>query len=221
MSSANAFQTKPGDERLTTAMVSDSLDAIGLRNQVLPQRLAPLVQGSRIIGSAKTVQFAPSLVVDPDDPYGGAIDFISSVAIGQVVVIATGASNDSAFWGELFSAAALGAGAVGVVSDGNIRDTDKIAELGFPAFSPSRRPIDFRARMRVVNQDAPVSLYGVRIAPGDLILADDDGVVVVPSERGDEVLAIARERASSESTVLAELLAGDTLREVWDRHKVL
>jgi regulator of RNase E activity RraA len=221
MSFAKVFRLEPGDELLSTAMVSDSLDAIGLRNQVLPKRLAPLVPGSRMIGSAKTVQFAPSLAVNPDDPYGDAIDFISAVVAGQVVVISTGVSNDSAFWGELFSAAALGAGAVGVVTDGNLRDTDKIARLGFPAFSPGRRPIDFRARMRIVEHDAPVTLYGVHVAPGDLILADDDGVVVVPAEREEEVLDIARQRASSESTVLAELLAGATLRDVWDRHKVL
>lgn len=221
MSSASPYQPQPGDERLTTAMISDALDAIGLRAQVLPQRLAPLTPSTRIMGVAKTVQFAPSLTADPEDPYGDVIDFISSVASGEVVVIATSASNDSAFWGELFSAAALGAGVAGVVTDGNLRDTDKIANLGFPAFSPGRRPLDFRSRMRIVDRDAPISLYGVRIAPGDMIVADDDGVVVVPAVHQDEVLEIARKRAASESTVLTELLAGDTLRQVWDRHQVL
>jgi regulator of RNase E activity RraA len=221
MSSVDEFAFLPGDERLTTAIMSDSLDAIGLREQVLQSRLAPLVAGSRIIGRATTVQFAPSLVDDPDDPYRDAIDYIDSVGRGQVVVIATDESNDSAFWGELFSAAALGAGAAGVVTDGNLRDTDKIAALGFPAFSRSRRPIDYRARMQVVARDAAVTLGGVRIAPGDLVMADDDGVVVVPAERETEVLGLARERASRESTVLSELLSGQSLRAVWDRHRVL
>jgi 4-hydroxy-4-methyl-2-oxoglutarate aldolase len=225
MSSADrldrGFAAEPGDERLTTAILSDSLDAAGLRHQVLQRRLEPLVPGSRAFGRAVTVQFAPSLDADPDDPYRDAIDFIDSIGAGQIVVIATDDSNESAFWGELFSAAAVGAGAVGVVTDGNLRDTDKIAGLGFLAFSRSRRPIDYRGRMRVIDSGAAVTVAGVVIHPGDLVMADDDGVVVVPRSREAQVLALARERASRESTVLQELLAGDSLRSVWDRHRVL
>jgi 4-hydroxy-4-methyl-2-oxoglutarate aldolase len=222
MSSAETgFTPKPGDERLSTAILSDSCDAAGLRDQVLEHRLAPVVPGSRAIGRARTVRFAPSLEDDPDDPYRDAIDFIDSITAGQLVVIATDASNDSGFWGELFSAAALGARASGVITDGNLRDTDRIAALGFPAFSRSRRPIDYRARMRVIDADVPVTVGGVRIEPGDVVMADDDGVVVVPREHEDHVLGLARERAARESTVLAELLAGESLRAVWDRHRVL
>jgi 4-hydroxy-4-methyl-2-oxoglutarate aldolase len=225
MSSADdgsrGFSPEPGDERLTSAILSDSLDAAGLRDQVLEHRLEPLVAGSRALGRAVTVQFAPSLDADPDDPYRDAIDFIDSIRSGQIVVIATDESNESAFWGELFSAAAIGAGAVGVVTDGNLRDTDKIAGLGFAAFSRSRRPIDYRGRMRVVARNCAVTIAGVAIREGDLVMADDDGVVVVPRSSESRVLALARERASRESTVLQELLAGDSLREVWDRHRVL
>ncbi|GAA1061592.1 RraA family protein [Agromyces bracchium] len=222
MSSGDSgFTPLPGDERLSTAILSDSCDATGLRDQVLQQRLAPLVPGTRAIGRARTVRFAPALEDDPEDPYRDAIDFIDGIGEGQFVVVATDRSNDSAFWGELFSAAALGSGAAGVVTDGNLRDTDRIAALGFPAFSASRRPIDYRARMRVIAHDVDVVLGGVRIAPGDLLMADDDGAVVVPREHEATVLALARDRAARESTVLAELLAGESLRAVWDRHRVL
>ena len=221
MSSDEGFTPRPGDERLTTAILSDSCDAAGLRHQVLQQRLAPIVPGSRAMGRARTVRFAPSLADDSADPYRDAIDMIDGIQAGQMVVISTDESNDSAFWGELFSAAALGAGASGVITDGNLRDTDRIAALGFPAFSRSRRPIDFRARMRIVDVDAPVVLGGVEIRAGDLVMADDDGAVVVPCAREDEVLGLARQRAAQESTVLAELLNGASLRAVWDRHRVL
>jgi regulator of RNase E activity RraA len=223
MSSAERprFEPLPGDERLTTAILSDSLDAAGLRHQVLSLRLAPLVPGSRILGRAWTVAFEPSVEDNPADPYGAAIDYISAIGAGEIAVLATGESNESAFWGELFSAAALGAGAIGVLTDGNLRDTDKIAGLGFPAFSRSRRPIDYRMRMRVTQTGEPVSLGGVSIASGDLVLADDDGVVVVPQSAEVDVLRRARERAAGESTVLSELLAGETLRAVWDRHGIL
>ncbi len=215
------FEQRPGDERLTSAMVSDALDECGLRAQVLDVRLAPVVPGTRSFGRAATARFIPSEADRPDDPYGEAIDFISGLQRGELVVIATAESNDSAFWGELFSAAAIGAGAAGVVTDGNLRDTPKLAGLGFAAFSRSRRPIDYRRRMALVATREPVTIGGVEIVSGDLVLADDDGVVVIPRVREDEVLAAARRRAAAESTVLAELLAGDTLRVVWDRHGIL
>ena len=215
------FEHQEGDERLTSAMLSDALDECGLREQVLEARLAPLVPGSRSFGRAATARFDPSEADRPDDPYGAAIDFISGLQRGELVVIATAESNASAFWGELFSAAAIGAGAIGVLTDGNLRDTPKIAGLGFPAFSRSRRPIDYRRRMAITGVREPVTIGGVQIASGDLVLADDDGAVVVPRAREAEVLAAARRRATGESVVLAELLAGETLRAVWDRHRIL
>jgi 4-hydroxy-4-methyl-2-oxoglutarate aldolase len=211
----------PGDEHLTSAMISDSLDVADLRHQVLERRLAPIQPGSRAFGRAWTVRFEPSEDDDPDDPYGAAIDYISAIQPGEIAVIATSGSNESAFWGELFSAAALGAGSVGVVTDGNLRDTQKIAALGFPAFSRSRRPIDYRMRMRVAAVGEPVTLGGVSIATGDLVLADDDGVVVVPHADENRVLTLARHRLVAETTVLDELRSGETLRAVWDRHRVL
>lgn len=217
----SVFERVAGDERLTSAMLSDALDECGLRAQVLETRLAPLVAGSRAFGRAATARFAPSEADNPDDPYGEAIDFISGVQAGELVVIATAESNASAFWGELFSAAAIGAGAVGVLTDGNLRDTSKIAGLGFPAFARSSRPIDYRCRMAIVDAREPVSIGGVLITGGDLVLADDDGAVVIPQAWEAEVLVAARRRAAAESVVLAELLAGETLRAVWDRHRIL
>ncbi len=216
-----AFTMVPGDERLTSAILSDSLDAAGLRSQVLESRLAPVVAGSRAFGRAATAQFAPSEADDDNDPYRAAIDFIDGLRAGEIVIFATGEANASAFWGELFSAAAIGAGVSGVVTDGNLRDTDRIAALGFAAFSRSRRPIDSRRRMAIADVRKGVTIGGVDIADGDLVMADDDGIVVVPREAEDQVLALARARASRESMVLADLLGGESLRAVWDRHRVL
>jgi regulator of RNase E activity RraA len=93
--------------------------------------------------------------------------------------------------------------------------------LGFPVFAASRRPIDFRGRMKIESQQTTVHIGGVAIEPGDLIAADDDGIVVIPHASEREVIEFARERARAESTVLAELLAGATLRDVWTRHGIL
>jgi regulator of RNase E activity RraA len=215
------FGSDPSDAKITVAMLSDSLDAVGLRDQVLEQRLIGVQPGKRAIGYARTARFEPTDELDPAKPYDAAIDFIDEAAAGELIVVATNQSNRSAFWGELFSAAALGRGAVGLITDGNVRDVDKIVALGFAAFARSHRPIDFRGRMVLSASQQPVNIGGVTISPGDLVAVDDDGCVVIPQSVEQEVLQVARARAAAESTVLTELLAGSTLREVWTRHGIL
>lgn len=202
-------------------MMSDACDRAGLRHQVLDIPLNPLSQGSRLSGFARTCTFIPDDNPDPDNPYDDAIDFIDGSEPGDVICIATASSNASAFWGELFSAAAKGQGAVGLVTDGNVRDVEKIRAVDFPVFARSTRPIDLRGRMKLDTSHEPVHIGEVRIAPGDLIVADEDGVVVVPRDHLDIVVEYARERARGESTVLEELLAGSTLRDVWTKHGIL
>ena len=205
---------------LTTPIVSDSLDAVGLRQQVLDRGLVPLEPGARAIGRAHTVQFAPT-ESDARDPYAEAMSFIDGLGRGSIAVIATGPDDRTAYWGELFSAAAIGRGAAGAVCDGPVRDAPKIRALGYPVFAAGTRPIDFRARMRVVASSQPVRCGGVVVAEGDLVIADADGIVVVPAAVEGQVLERAVARVTAESTVLAELLAGASLREVWDRWHVL
>ncbi|MEV0589043.1 RraA family protein [Nonomuraea sp. NPDC050310] len=205
---------------VAAAQVADSLDEAGVRGQVLHPAIRPLRAGMRALGRARTVQFAPAEEAGPD-PYDDMIDFIDSVRPGEVVVIAAGGSARSACWGELFSAAAKGRGAAGVVCDGYVRDRAKVLALDFPVFALGTLPVDYRARLRVVAVQQPVTCGGVRIAPGDTVLAEDDGLVAVPRAVEAEVVALANQRAATESTVLAELLAGSGLREVWERHRVL
>ena len=205
---------------LSAPVVSDSLDTVGVRDRVMAHDVVPLVVGQRIVGRARTVQFVPT-ESDPADPYGSAIDFIDSLGAASVAVIATGGDHRTAYWGELFTAAAIGRGAAGAICDGPVRDSPRILNLGFPVFASGRRPIDFRARMRIASVAEPVRCAGVLVAPGDLVIADDDGVVVVPAAVEADVLGRAVARVTAERTVLAELLAGAGLREVWERWHVL
>ena len=205
---------------LTSAIVSDSLDSLGFRAQVMHSEIVPLVTGSCALGRARTIQFAPT-ETDPDDPYDAAMGFIDGLAGGSVAVIAAGADARTAYWGELFSAAAKGHGAAGAVCDGPVRDVAKIRALGFDVFAPGSRPVDFRGRMRVVATNEVVRCGGVLVAPGDLVVADDDGIVVVPAAVEAEVLARSVARATAERSVLAQLLEGASLREVWERWHVL
>ena len=205
---------------LTAAIVSDSLDSLGVRHQVMTGAIAAVTPGSRVAGRARTIQFAPT-ETDTDDPYGEAMRFIDGLDRGAVAVIATGNDARTAYWGELFSAAAQGHGAVGAICDGPVRDVTKIRALGFDVFAVGARPIDFRARMQVVSAGETVRCGGVLVSPGDLVVGDDDGVVVVPAAMEAETLERAVARATAESSVLSELLGGASLRAVWDRWRVL
>lgn len=224
MSSASdldrVLDLQDGDDRLTAAMISDSLDVVGLRNQTTT-RLDAVVPGAFILGRARTVQFAPTDVDTPEGPYDDAIAYIDSLRQGHIAVCATDGNDVTAYWGELFSAAARGRGAVGAITDGAVRDSAKIRDLGFPVYSATRRPTDFRARMRIESVQQPVSFHGIPIEDGDLIAIDDDGMVVVPQSAEEKVMELARARARAESHVLSDLLGGASLRSVWDRYRIL
>ena len=209
------------DPRVRTAMVSDSLDVVGVRNNVMDSSIRALRPDMRAVGLAATIKFEANSDFDERDPYGAAIDFLDTLKIGQLAVVATGARDDSAFWGELFSAAAKGRGATGMVCDGPLRDTEAVVGLGFNVFGASMRPIDYKGRMRVASVGTTVICGGVEVHPGDGVVADADGVVVVPKIHINRVFELANARAQSEKSVLKDLLAGKSVREVWDAYGVL
>lgn len=209
------------DPRVRTAMVSDSLDAVGIRNNVMDSSIRALRPGMRAVGLAATIRFEQSSDFDTRDPYGAAIDFLDTLRPGELAVVATGPSDISAFWGELFSAAAKGRGASGMVCDGPLRDTESIISLEFNVFGAASRPIDYKGRMRVAEVRTLLICGGVAVAPGDAVIADNDGVVVVPKNQIEKVFELANNRAQSEKEVLKDLLAGKSVREVWNAYGVL
>lgn len=209
------------DDRVRSAMISDSLDVLGVRNNAMEISVKALRPGMRIVGIAATVEFVPDSEYDQRDPYGDAIDYLDTLAPGEVAVVATGGECLSAFWGELFSAAAKGRGANGVIADGPLRDTEQIVSIGFPAFGKGTRPYDYKGRMRIASSRQSVTCGGVKINNGDGIIADSDGVVVVPAEHLAKVSELANARAATEKSVLQDLLAGKSVREVWNAYGVL
>lgn len=209
------------DPAVRSAMVSDALDTLGVRHQVMDIDVRPLHSSMRVVGIATTIEFVPDEAFNENDPYGDAIDFLDGLQPGEVAVIATGGSTRSAYWGELFSAAATGRGSTGVICDGPLRDTEQILSIGFPAFGKSAKPFDYKGRMRVSSTGKKVTCSGVDVNPGDGVIGDADGVVIVPSKHLEKVTAIAEERARSERTVLKDLLAGKSVRQVWDAYRVL
>ncbi len=209
---------------LYVAVVCDVLDELGYRQQAMHQRLRPLLPdrcNCGFIGRARTARWMQTDYIDEEDPYGQEIALIDSLQPGDVVIHSTDYAGTNAPWGELMSTVAQRNGAVGCVCDSQIRDCVKIIELGFPVYYTGIRPLDSMGRGKVMAYDVPVRCGEVLVHPGQLIYADFDGVVVIPQEVEEEVLHQAGEKVGKETQSRQDLLAGKSLREVYDTYGVL
>jgi len=209
---------------LYTAAVCDILDELGYRNQAMHHRLRPLlpdIEHCGFVGRARTVRWMDTDHVITDNPYGKEIEVIDSLKPGDVVVHSTDHAGGNAPWGELMSTVAKRNGSVGCVCDSQIRDCIRIIKMGYPVYYTGIRPLDSMGRGRVIEYDVPIQCGDVLVRPGELIFADYDGVVVVPQEVEQEVLVRARDKAGKEDQSRQDLLAGKSLREVFDTYGVL
>jgi regulator of RNase E activity RraA len=211
-------------ERLYVAAVSDILDHLGRRGQVMHSRLRPLLPDMRncgFVGRARTIRWTEIDHVVPEDPYGLEIEAVDSLKPGDVVLHSTDHAGTNAPWGELMSTVAKRNGAVGCVCDSQVRDCIKIIDMGFPVYTKGIQPLDSQGRGRVIAYDVPIRCGDVLVHPGELVFADFDGIVVIPNELEEQVLEAAWDRVNKESQTRADLLKGDSLREVYNRYGVL
>lgn len=211
-------------KNLYVPAVCDILDSLGHRSQAMHQRIRPLLPDIRrcgFIGRARTVRWMETDYVVKDDPYGLEIDFMDSLKAGDVAVHSTDHAGTNAPWGELMSTIARRKGVAGCICDSQIRDCVRIIEMGFPVYYAGIRPLDSMGRARVMAYDVPVTCGEVLVHPGDLIYADFDGVVVVPKSVEKEALKKAIDKVGRENETRKELLAGKSLREVYNKYGVL
>lgn len=208
-------------EHLYVAIVCDVLDILGYRNQAMHQRLRPLdAENCTIVGRARTYRWMETDYVE-ENPYGLEIEAVDSLKNGDVIIHSTDFAGTNAPWGELMSTIAKRNGAVGCICDSMIRDCKRIIEMEFPIFYGGIRPLDSLGRGRVMAYDVPVRCGDVVVNPGELVFSDFDGIVVVPREVEDKVLAMAQEKVLKENQSRIDLLNGETLRTVYDRYGVL
>lgn len=211
-------------QHLYVAAVCDILDELGYREQAMHQRLRPLLPDIRncgFVGRARTVRWMEVDYVVDDDPYGLEIAVVDALRPGDVIVHSTDSAGTNAPWGELLSTVAQRNGAVGCICDSQIRDCVRIIELGFPVYYAGIRPLDSMGRGRVMAYDVPIRCGEVVVRPGELIVADYDGIVVIPRAVEAETLERARDKAGKESQTRRDLLAGKSLREVYNTYGVL
>lgn len=207
---------------LFVSLLSDMLDAHGHRDQALPCRIRPLDEAVAMVGRARTALFMDVYEVrEGENPYELEIALVDSLGKDEVAVIACGMSGRIAPWGELLSTAARARGAVGVLTDGQVRDVTSIRAMGFPVFHGGISPLDSKGRGKIMALDIPIECAGVTVRPGDLVVGDADGVVVVPQAIEVEVIAAAYEKLKGERDTLAELRAGALLGDVYRKYGVL
>lgn len=208
--------------KLYSAVMSDTLDGLGHRHQALAPAVRPLDDELTMLGRIRTGLYMTTYHVDPEvNPYEVEMDLIDDLAPGEVAVLACAGSDRIAPWGELLTTASLARGAVGCVTDGFVRDTRAIRALGFPVFHGGIAPLDSKGRGMMVTRDQPVECAGVLMHPGELILGDADGVVVIPRDCEDEAIALATEKIEGEDRTRDELRAGASLRQVFERYGIL
>jgi regulator of RNase E activity RraA len=209
-------------KQLFAAVLSDCLDAAGHRDQAMQARIRPLDDTLVLCGRARTALYMDVYDAPPgENPYELEIRLIDDLKPDEVPVFACGSSGRIAPWGELLSTAAQARGAAGAVMDGLTRDILAIRAMKFPVFAGGIGPLDSKGRGRIMAIDLPVEVAGARVAPGDLVFGDADGVVVVPRAVEEEVLAAALAKVAGENATREALARGEKLAEVFKRHGIL
>ena len=207
-------------ESAPASVVSDVLDRLGRREQVLDLAIRPLWPEARLAGIAVPVVIVAD-TSEPELPYDGELTALDGLRPGDVPMFVVEPGVRCASWGELFSCAAIGRGAAGLVVDGLVRDGAQIVALGFPTFARGLSPLDTFARAIVTGIDVEARVGGVDVTPGDLVVGDIDGIVVVPREMAADVAEAVITKHRLEGNARADLLAGMGIREVWAKYGVL
>ncbi|NWN50118.1 RraA family protein [Pseudomonas sp. MAFF 301514] len=194
-------------EGLDTPGVSDAMDKLGIPGQCLG--IAPLdnYRGT-VVGPAFTVQYGPA-----NSPPGSVGDFIDDVQPGDVVVIANAGRTDCTVWGDIMTQYAGARGIAATVIDGVCRDVSKALGDGYPLFTRGRYMRTGKDRVEVLSVNQPVAISEARVCARDIVVADANGVLVVPRARAAEVAQTARQIEAVEAQIRAQIEAGKTLKQ--------
>ena len=207
-------------ERLYSSVLADVLDDAGYRHQVLRPEIRPLYAGAKAVGRAATM-LAVEVSELPPNPYDKLMALLDGIRPGEVVVGAVQSQVNAAIWGELLSTHTRAKGGRGVVLDGMSRDSWGIVGMKFPVFATGLSPADSKGRLEVIQIRGTIPVGGVAVSDGDLIVADDDGSVVVPAAIEEDIVRRALEKVSGEDAMRDILRKGANLRAVFKEHGIL
>lgn len=207
-------------EHLYSAVVSDALDGLGFKHQSPRLQFTPYTGTNLMVGRCKTTLWADMTHVDPK-PYELELQAVDACLPDDVLIAAAGGSVRSGIWGELLTTAAKNRGCVGAIIDGAIRDVAKIRSMSFPVYARATCVYDSLNRQRVIDVDVPVDIDGVNFAPGCLVFADEDGVVVVPREVETEAIQRAWDKVHAENVVRDSIREGMKAVDAFAKYGVL
>lgn len=207
-------------QHLYAAVVCDALDCMGFRHQSPRIPFRPITGVRKLVGRCKTTRWAEMTYDDPNT-YDMELRAVDSCVADDVIVAAAGGSMRSGIWGELLSTAAQNCGCVGAIVDGAVRDTEKMTAIGFGVFARGTSPYDSMNRQRVVEYDVPVEIDGVRFGSGDLVIADVDGIVVVPVEVEEEAIQRAWAKVHAENVTREAIKNGMKAKAAYDKYGIL
>ncbi len=192
--------------KLDTSSISDAMDRLGIPGQCLG--ILPRDHSFRLAGRAFTILYGPAGRIP-----GSVGDYIDDLAPGTVVVLDNGGRENATVWGDILTNIAHGKGLAGTVIDGACRDLQMCFDLNYPIYSRSYSMRTGKDRVQVEGTNVAVNIGDARIAPGDLMRGDADGVVAVPKDYEDEVLSIAEEIDATEDRIREAVKAGKRLDE--------
>jgi len=204
---------------LYTPVIGDVLDLLGYRHQFLPSGIRPLDPTMVVAGRAMPVLIA-DIFGEQKNPFGKMTQALDQLQAGEIYLARSSRLECSA-WGEILTATARMRGAVGAVIDGFHRDTPQILDQHWPVFSRGSYAQDAQVRTAVLDYRIPIEIDGVAITPGDLIVGDVDGVLVIPQEVEDEVLERALEKANGENLVRKAIENGMSSTEAFAHFGIL
>lgn len=204
---------------LNSAVLGDVLDSMGFYHQFLPPEIRAITPLGTMAGIAM-----PVLLMDvygpQEKPFGLLPEALDDLREGEVYV-SSGAFHRSANWGELLTSAAKARGAAGAVVDGYHRDSNKVIDQRFPVFSRGAYGQDSGPRMRVADFRVPIEVGDVRVAPGDVVVGDADGVVIIPQTICSDAVSAAEAKLKAEKDVRRVIENGESVAAVFARHNVL
>jgi 4-hydroxy-4-methyl-2-oxoglutarate aldolase len=203
---------------LYTGALTDVLDRHSQLQQTLPPELAALRPGMRLAGPVYPVLGRPHPGHDYDTSIRLVLEMLGAVPPGHVAVYQTN-DRGAAHFGELSATSLASRGCAGAVIDGGTRDAEYILREDFPVFSRYVTPQDCVPRWEVLaHGDVTVVIGGVRVAPGDWIVGDRDGLVIVPGEQVNETLAEAEEKVATEDTIRDAVRRGTLPLQAYERY---
>ena len=196
--------------KLSTTNLSDAADKVGIRGAV--SGIRPMYNCPRIVGRAVTIKVTAAGMLKSEHHLG--VHAIDAAGKGDIIVIDNHGDVKNNCWGEILSMGAKMKGVAGVVIDGAARDIDMCEEFEFPVYARGAVPITARGRTIQESFNKIVRMGDVQVSPGDIVMADINGVVFIPTEKLDEVLDTAEKILEKEAAMVAELKEGVSILEV-------